>query len=151
MRIQNFILGLMFFIVSSLIVLSLVFDVYSPQGYDIDLSNDTHTATLADLQTNAQQAQTDSQTATDSIWEKTPGQSGAEIESGDVTEGDMIKSSIRALTNIGDYLDVFTTMMSASFVSMGLGVGGPLFWFFTSSIILIVGLLLISSVLRNYI
>ena len=151
MRLQEFILGLMFFIAASLVILSLVFDMYSADGYNIDLSNDTDTAFLSDLQDKANQARTDTQGTTDSIWEKTPGQSDADIESGDVTEGDMIKSSIRALTSIGDYLDVFTAMIGATFNAIGISLSGPIFWFFTSSIILVIGLLLISSVLRNYI
>lgn len=151
MRLQEFILGLMFFIASSLVILSLVFDMYNSSGYNIDLGNDTDTAFLSELQTKANQARTDVQGTTDSIWEKTPGQSDANIISGEVSEGDIIKSSIRALTNIGDYLDVFTAMIGATFDAIGISLSGPIFWFFTSSVIIVVGMLLISSVLRNYI
>ena len=149
MRMQTFIVGLLFFIASSIVVLSFVFDMYGTDGYDINLEDDTYTAQLSDLQEKANQAQIDTSSTTSNIWDKTPGQIDAEIEGGEVSEGDMIKSSIRALTNIGDYMDVFQTMMKTSFSATGLGTGGAIYWFFLTAIILMVGFLLVSSVLRN--
>ena len=152
MRIQDFIFALMFFIASSLVVLGLVFDVYGTRGYNIDLSQDNSTDVLTELQTKANEAQAQTRTTSNSIWDKTVGQVNATFESGSVTEGDMIKSSVGALTNIGDYVEVFTSMIAMLFSALGLGgLNSPVFWFLSGILVISIGLLLISSVLRNYI
>lgn len=150
MNINNFILGLMFFIASTLVILTLVFDLYSTNGYDIDLDNDNYTSFLSDLQDEAELAQTNTESASNNIWDKTPGQSDADFESGEVSEGDMIQSGYRALTSIGSYVDVFISLMRESFKAVSLDES-PIFWFFISGIIISIGLLLINAVVRNII
>jgi len=150
LKIQNFIVGLLFFIASTIIVLTFVFDFYSPEGYNVNLSTNPDTAFLSEVQAKAITAQSDASSTTDGIWNKTIGQNDSNYGSGEVSEGDMIKSSLRALGNIGNFLDVFITMLSASFNAIGLHPKGIIFWFFITATIISVGLLLLSTVLRNW-
>ena len=151
MRILNFILGLMFFIASSIVILSFVTDMYSNVGYDIDLDNDTYTGFLSKLQTEVNEAKVNTTATSNSIYSNVPGQPNSSFKSGEVSEGDMISSSISALSNIGRYFDVFTGMMSAMFNAIGLETTSPIFWFFITGLTITIGLLLITSVLRNII
>ena len=152
MRILDFVIALMFAICCSLVVFTLVFNVYGPRGYNLDLTADNDTATLAELQTKIQEAQSTTRSTSDSIWDKTVGQVDANIESGSVTEGDLMKSSISSLTNIGSYVEVFTDLISRVFSGFGLnGQNSPIFWFLSGILVLYVGYLLISMVLRNII
>jgi hypothetical protein len=152
MKIQDFIIGLMAFITFSLVILSLVFDMYSADGFDIDLDADNYTYVLSTLQNDAQTAQDDARTANTELWDNTAGQPSADIVSGSISEGDMMRSSLTAITGINSYVTVFTTMIRATFQSVGVNTdSSPLFWFFTSAIIVIVGMILITSMLRNLI
>lgn len=140
---------MMFFIVVSLVCLSFVFDMYSPLGYDIDLSANNDTKVLSSLQTKLEDYQSQMENTNKDIWSKTVGQVNASIDSGSISEADMIKSSLRALASTGTYLDVFTTMVNAFFAALHLQAS-VIFWFLTSSVVIIVSMILLSTVFRQY-
>ena len=145
---KSFILGLLFMIAASIAVLNLVFDMYGSEGYDIDLTNDSSTAYLATYQEKVLAAQSQSDAAQQDIWNKTPGQNDAALSSGSVTEGDMIATSLRVLTSVGDYVDIFLSLMRSFFSSVGIN-NGPAAWFILIAIITTVAFIIINSLLRS--
>lgn len=149
--IRSFIIALMFAITCMLVVLTMMFGMYASYGYNIDLSEDNYTAVLSDLQDQAETARGEVEGTSENMWDKTVGQVDSTIESRAVTEGEMIKNSIKALTNVGAYVQTLVTMISVLFSAIGISTAGAVFWFLTSSIVLTVSLILLSSVLRTQI
>jgi len=148
MTLKTFFIALMFFIASSIVVLSLVTDMYSSEGYNVNLSNDTDTAYLGTLQTDLEEAQDTSSASSQDIWNKTIGQDGANIDSGSVDEGDLIKSSLTSFTSTGTFLDVFLGMWSGFLSLMGFGSNSIIYWFVSVSMIITIGWLIINSILK---
>lgn len=150
MRLQDFLIGLMVFILSSLVVLTFVFDFYSTDNLNIDLNADNNTVTLSGMQTtmNAQQAKMD--TTNQFLENQTPGESGATVKTGDISEGDLVRNTLVALTGVPTYLSIFNTMLNSMFSAVGLGQSGYIFfWFFTGAIMIYIISLLLSVALRQ--
>lgn len=149
MELRDFIIGLLFFIAATLVCFSFVIDMYSAEGYDIDLNNDTRTAFIGNMQNEAEAARNSTHVTTKDLQSRTIGQPNSNIESGSITEADMITSSLFSLTNVGTYLDIFVGIFESLGNAMGIGSNGVIVWFFVSSIIITISLILISTVLRT--
>ena len=108
MKVTDLILSFLFFIAMGVVVLSLVFDMYDPAGYNINLSNDSATSQLGVLHNQTILAQAKNQNSSKDLWSRTIGQQNASLATADITEGDLLKSSLTSLMNIGDYFDVMT-------------------------------------------
>ena len=151
MKVTDLILSFLFFIAMGVVVLSLVFDMYDPAGYNINLSNDSATSQLGVLHNQTILAQAKNQNSSKDLWSRTIGQQNASLATADITEGDLLKSSLTSLMNIGDYFDVMTSMLSMMFNTIGFttGANNPVLWFIISVIIITGAVILISVILRR--
>lgn len=155
MELKDFVIGLLFFIALTIVTLSFVIDMYSSNGFNIDLNADNKTKFLGDLNDRAIASQLKADGTSKAIWNRTIGQMGANIESGSTTEADMIKTSLFSLTSIGDYLDIFNSLLVSGFNAIGIPIdqnsilANPVFWFISLSVIITIGFILLSTVIRT--
>lgn len=148
MNIQDFIIGLMAFILCSIVVLLFTYEFYGTENLNIDLDADPQTATLSDMQDKVSEAQGNVTSSNSYMRQRTPGQEEVDLNTPDLQEGDLMKESLTALTKIPTYYEIFVGMLLTMFNSIGVVIY-DFFWFFTGAIIVIITLILISSVLRN--
>lgn len=144
MRLQDLIIGLMIMLVASVVVLAMVFDMYGPQGLNVDLASDNYTSKLYDLQIAAQANMTSIKATNENMWNATPGRSGSLLSNPDVSQGSLMQSSFYALTSVGTYLTSFVQMIGLLFSAVGLNMSSGIFWFFTASIVIIISLSLLN-------
>lgn len=137
MRISQFIIALLFIVAAGLSMFSLVVSMYSPEGYNIDLSEDESTKAISDLQQTMQESQTALDSTTGSIFDQSPGQPGAEIKTGEISEGDLIAAAGRAIANIPTYLNSFFSLVIGMANAVGLGKIPAVWWIITSFVIII--------------
>jgi hypothetical protein len=136
MRLSQFIIALLFIVAAGLATFSFIIPLLE-DGYNVDLSNDTSTAKISQIQSNLTKSRGDLGRTTQSVFNGSVGQPGADIKSGQITEGDLIAASGRAITNIPTYLQTFFNLLIAIANALGLGNIPALWWLFTSMIIII--------------
>lgn len=144
MKVQNLILGVMAFVLFASVTIVITLDMYSSEGFDINLSNNSYTNELYTLQTEMETQKAEITSHNAILQQNMPGQNGTDIPEGDIDQGTLIKSTFVSVTKIPNYLDVFITMIRTGLNAVGLG-GGLFFWFFTGGLTVIVALLLLSS------
>jgi len=137
MRLSQFIIALLFVVAAGISIFSFVFSVYDTEGYNIDLSEDESTKSLAVMQEEFKAQQQELDTIGDSIFDETPGQPGAEIKAGEISEGDLIAAAGRAIANVPSYLNSFFKLVISMFNAVGLGAIPAVWWIITSFIIII--------------
>lgn len=152
MKLQNLILGLAFMIISLIICVSIAIDMYSPENYDVNLSEDESTKALYTLQEKANEGFTQSQSSIESIRLNTPGQNGTDINAQTgLTEYDMQKSATTALADTHTFLDVFAGLITTIFNGLDLSseMRTVIVWFIGLLIAVPFVIMLINSFLKN--
>lgn len=149
MRLQSFLIALLAFLMCSIVVLSLVLDMYSEDGFDVDLNADNDTVSLGAFQESVEASFTKHRNTTEDLWSYTIGQNNASIESGSLTDADLQKSSLLGLTNVGTYTDIFSTLFTGTTNALGIGQTNPVVWFFGMVVVIVVALILLSIVFPN--
>lgn len=140
MRLSGFIIALLFVVAAGLVTFSFVGSLYSSDGYDIDLDDDEDTKEIAKFITEFSEAKTDLQSVGDSVFNQSAGEPGAVINSGEISEGDLIAAAGRAITNIPNYLTSFFKILNSFFSSVGLG-NSPILWFIIVATVITIALL----------
>lgn len=151
MQLQGFIIGLMAFVLFSIVTLTFVFDVYDTDNLNVSLDDSaTNNVTyrLYTMQQKVSSYQSNLTTSQQYMEDRVPGGSEADLPTGEMTEAQLAKASLTAITKIPTYLGIFGSMLLSIFSIVGIG-GMDFIWFFGGAIIVIVILLLIGSVLRN--
>jgi hypothetical protein len=148
MKLSTFIIAVMAFVAVTITVLSLTFDMYDNDGYDVNLSNNSDTAHLATLQSNAEQTQAELLKEQKLLANKTVGQPGAELKQGTISDADLVTSSFSALARIPNYGSTFLNFINPMASAMGLG-DNPIITFLIASLIIIITLLLLGVVFKN--
>lgn len=144
MKVLDVILGLAAMVMCSLIIMSLLLDMYSSKGLNVNLNDYVETQPLYKLQQQANDSMTQIDINNAYLQNKTVGQPGSEVKSGDISQGDLMVSSLLGLTRILDYVDIFINMIILTFNSMGLTVSSPVVWFLIIGVSISVVLLLLS-------
>jgi len=136
MRLSQFVIAVMFIVAAGLSIFGFIVPLLE-DGYGVDLSNDTSTAKISQIQGNLTQSKTELGSTTQKVFNGSVGEPGADIKAGQITEGDLIAASGRAITNIPSYLQTFFNLMIAMFNAVGLGNIPAVWWLFTSFIVII--------------
>ena len=145
------IIGMMTVVLFISLSFAIMLDMYSEDNLNIDLADDNATAPLEDLQTKIEEQQAQIKSDNKYIEDRVIG--GNETELGkDVSESNLISSSLTALTNTPSYISSFFTILYTSTGSIGGAMGGALagtLWYFVGALIIIVAFLLLGSVLQR--
>jgi len=150
MELKGFIIGLVILIISLGLCITFVIDLYSEDGYDIDLSADKNTKTLYNISQNTESYSSSVSSSTKGIYDGLPGESGASFDP-EGTESQLQLGALSALTQMKGMLSIFTQMLISLFGLLGLSVSATeaYLWFFSVIIIVPLALILLSSVLQN--
>mgnify|MGYP001385332044 CR=1 FL=1 len=149
MKLATFIIGLMGFVASTLVILTFMFSFYSESSLNVTIADNNDTHGLYEMQRQANVTKANIISNNYILANQTVGQPGATMTQGQLSEGDLMKSSLTALTKTPRYLDIFTTFLQTGFNSVGVSTDHPMFWFFTAMIGITVTLILIGVVFRN--
>ena len=141
MKLSSFTIAVLFIVAASISIFAFMTDMYTEDGYDMNLSEDPNTAGLGDLQADLEEHQTSLSADSREVFNNSIGEPNAEIKSGEITEGDLIAASGRALTNIPSYLNTFMNLILSGFNILKLG-DSVIFWFIFTAFILIIAFLL---------
>jgi len=148
MKLSEFVIAILFVVAAGISTFALVATMYSPEGYDIDLTDDAHTQHISSMQDKFATAKTDTGDTTQQVFNGSVGQPGAEIKAGDLTEGDLIAAAGRAVRNIPSYLSTFFVLMYGMFNAVGLG-SIPAVWWITTALIIMVALMLLGIFVKQ--
>ena len=152
MDLKGFIIGLVIFIVSTLVCIGFAIDMFSSDGYNVDLNNDSDTKVLYNISQLAENSRDSVESSTGSIYSRVPGQGNSSYNpiTGS-TDADLSKSALSALSESGNMINVFSQMLVAMFGLIGVetSVASAYLWFFGILIIIPIGFLLINALLRN--
>lgn len=147
MQIGDLIIGLMAAVVFLTVPMNLITDMYTAHNLDVDLADYVETAELVSFTQNITDAKDELNVINRNLESNIPGGEGVDYSTGVITEGDLAKASLSAISNIPKYLTVFVSTIGGMLST--LGIGGIYAWFFTTSLIIVVIFILLSSVLRN--
>jgi hypothetical protein len=148
MRLQDFIIGLMAFILFMIVIFGFTLDLYSEDNLDINFEDDNTTAALVDIQNQVEEAKDEIQQSNRYIEDRVPGGNETTLGS-DVSEDNLISSSLTALTSIPSYISTFVGLSTTTTNAVGGNTANLFLWFIIGSIIVIISFILLSSVLRN--
>ena len=147
MKLGDVIIGLMAMIMATIVVLTLVVDMYSSEGYDIDLNATQETAKLGEIQEQARLEKEKITTYNSYLKNRTAGQPGAELPEDEITQGSLMSASSLGLTKVLDYVETFQIMVGTMLNSIGISDNNgnsPIMWFIIGSMVVTVVLLLLS-------
>ena len=147
MQIGDLIIGLMAAIVFLVVPMNLVSDMYTSHNLDVDLSQYEETARLVSFSDNLSDSKDDLNVINRNLQSNIPGGEVVDYSTGVITEGDLAKASLSAISNIPRYLTIFVSTVSGMLST--LGISGIYSWFFTTALLVVVIFILLSSVLRN--
>lgn len=151
MTLRSIIIGMMVFVLFLSSMFYITTDMYSIDNLNINLSNDTNTKGLGDLQETIETKQQEIQNNNDYIQKRTVGGNETNFDQ-DIQEGDLISSSWQALTQVPSYINIFFDLLNAVVISLGGAIGvtiSGMMWFFMGLLVIIVSFILISSVLQR--
>lgn len=151
MTLRSIIIGMMVFVLFLSSMFYITTDMYSIDNLNINLSNDTDTEGLGDLQETIETKQQEIQNNNDYIQKRTVGGNETNFDR-DIQEGDLISSSWQALTQVPSYINIFFDLLNAVVISLSGAIGvtiSGMMWFFMGLLVIIVSFILISSVLQR--
>lgn len=151
MTLRSIIIGMMVFVLFLSSMFYITTDMYSIDNLNINLSNDTNTKGLGDLQETIEKKQQEIQNNNDYIQKRTVGGNETNFDQ-DIQEGDLISSSWQALTQVPSYINIFFDLLNAVVISLSGAIGvtiSGMMWFFMGLLVIIVSFILISSVLQR--
>ena len=152
MRFQDIMLGLVIGVASLIICMSFIFDSYSPQNYNINLSDDADTARIYPLQESTNVAYQDLRSDFDTIECNALGGECASITPGiGNSEADLAKSAFSAMSSFGSVLKTFNSMMTTFMGVLNLSDAARsiFIWVLGLMIAIPLILMLINAVVKN--
>lgn len=145
MEIKDLIIALMAFAAIGVICFGFVSSLYSENGLNVDMNDNLQTK-FDTMYTNVKTTRNSTDQFTAEFQTYAPGGSNASITEPDIDTGDLLRSSLRALTNVPTALALFSTMLTT--VSSTLGIDSAIVGFILGSIVITIIIILVTAVLK---
>ena len=145
MEIKDLIIALMAFAAVGVITFGFVSDLYSADSLNVEMEGelDTKFNTMYD---NIKATRTSTDQFTEEFQTYAPGGSNASIDNPDITTGDLLKSSLKALTQIPAALGIFSTMVAT--IGSTLGIDSAIIGFLIGTLIITIIIILVTAILK---
>lgn len=144
MDIETFLYGLMAFVFVGGICMLVMTDLYSPDNYNIDLTQDKDTAQLTVLQAQINQSRLNIISSNDQMQKQVL--SNATFPS-EITSSSLIGSAWKSLTSIPQYIVIFLNLIAGMIGSVGSGATQYFLWFFVGMIVIGLSITIINAIL----
>lgn len=147
MQISDFIAGTIAFIAVAIVCIGLMSDMYSPAHYNVDLTADDYTAKIANVWSDLNASQAQSDKASQEVYNKMAGENGSLINpSSGSTQSDVWTTAQQSLTKVGSYVNVMVGLFGSVGNALGFAETKIIMWYFVTTLFVMIALILIGIV-----
>ena len=145
MEIKDLIIALMAFAAIGVITFTFVADLYSEDNLDVTMNTELQ-GRFDTMQNKIRETRNSTDQFTEEFQTYAPGGANASIDNPDFTTADLLRSSLKALTNVPTALEIFVGMMTT--IASTLGINSAILGFLIGAMVISIIIILVTAVLK---
>jgi len=145
MEIKDLIIALMAFAAVGVIVFGFVADFYSVDNLNVEMDDELNTR-FNTMHDKIKTTRNSTDQFTEEFQTYAPGGANASIDNPDLTTADLLKVSLRALTQIPTALGIFTGMITT--IASTIGINSAIVGFLIGMLVISIIIILVTAVLK---